>query len=260
MGNFLFDNGPFYGHKPIMTLDPGIRKRFSRFIEASALSMKTASIQAGLGETYVRDTIERDRGSEAGVKKVVKAINPEAIHFVIDGIGHLSDFSFETDLTRQISDMDSQSTIVKVAGRVGAGAEIRPEFEQIGPDGLFEIEVDFPVLSDAIAFEVEGDSMWPRYDPGDIVICGEEGTDISQVIGWEAAVRTRDGRRFLKRIRRGSKPGLFNLESHNASPIEDVEIAWVAQIDHVVRAAKWRRLDRGAQTRLVAKTVKRSGK
>ena len=37
------------------------------------------------------------------------------------------------------------STAVRVVGRIGAGAEILPEFEQIPPEGLFEIELPFPL-------------------------------------------------------------------------------------------------------------------
>ena len=40
-------------------------------------------------------------------------------------------------------------------------------------------------------------------------------------IGWEAAVRTADGKRYLKRIQRGATSGTFDLESHNAAPIRE---------------------------------------
>ena len=109
--------------------------------------------------------------------------------------------------------------IVQVVGRIGAGAEILPEFEQIPPEGLYEIEVPFPISNDAIAFQVEGGSMWPRYDPGDVIICWRQGTNVDEVVGWEAAVRTTDGKRYLKRIQRGGSSGTFDLESHNAAPI-----------------------------------------
>lgn len=130
---------------------------------------------------------------------------------------------------------------VQVVGRIGAGAEIQPEFEQIPPEGLYEIEVPFPISTDAIAFQVEGDSMWPRYDPGDVIICWREGTDVADVIGWEAAVRTTDGKRYLKRIQRGGANGTFDLESHNAAPIRGVRIEWAAEIKGVVRSGQWRR-------------------
>ncbi len=130
---------------------------------------------------------------------------------------------------------------VRVVGRIGAGAEILPEFEQIPPEGLYEIEVPFPIPSDAIAFQVEGDSMWPRYDPGDVILCWREAADADDVIGWEAAVRTADGKRYLKRIRRGAVEGTFDLESHNAAPIRGVLLEWAAQIQAVVRAGQWQR-------------------
>jgi hypothetical protein len=130
--------------------------------------------------------------------------------------------------------------IVQVVGRIGAGAEILPEFEQIPPEGLYEIEVPFPIANDAIAFQVEGDSMWPRYDPGDVIICWRQGTNVDEVVGWEAAVRTTDGKRYLKRIQRGGSSGTFDLESHNAAPIRGVRIEWAAEIKGVVRTGQWR--------------------
>jgi Peptidase S24-like len=131
--------------------------------------------------------------------------------------------------------------VVQVVGRIGAGAEILPEFEQIPPEGLYEIEVPFPISTDAIAFQVEGDSMWPRYDPGDVIICWRQGTNVDEVIGWEAAVRTTEGKRYLKRIQRGGMTGTFDLESHNAAPIRNVRIEWAAEIKGVVRTGQWRR-------------------
>jgi hypothetical protein len=135
----------------------------------------------------------------------------------------------------------ASGNLVRVVGRIGAGAEVRPEFEQIPPEGLYEIEVPFPVSTDAIAFQVEDGSMWPRYDPGDIIICGRQGTRVEEVIGWEAAVRTADGKRYLKRIQRGAASGTFDLESHNAAPIRGVGIEWAAEIKGVVRSGQWRR-------------------
>lgn len=101
-------------------------------------------------------------------------------------------------------DDEHRSNVVKVMGRIGAGAEILVEGEDWPADGLFEIEAPFPVPEGSIAFEVSGESMWPRYDPGDIIICWDTQSHVDEVIGWEAAVKTTDGRRYLKRILRGS--------------------------------------------------------
>ena len=52
-------------------------------------------------------------------------------------------------------------TALRVVGRIGAGAEILPEFEQAPPDGFEEIEFPLSLPPGSIAFRVEGDSMWP---------------------------------------------------------------------------------------------------
>ena len=136
---------------------------------------------------------------------------------------------------------DESSAPLRVVGRIGAGAEILPEFEQIPPEGLFEIEMLFPLPPDSVAFVVEGDSMWPRYDSGDVVICGRPENDAHAIVGLEAAVRTSEGRRYLKTIRRGSKPGTYDLESHNAPPIRHVIIEWAARILVILPESQWRR-------------------
>jgi Peptidase S24-like len=135
----------------------------------------------------------------------------------------------------------ASGNLVRVVGQIGAGAEIRPDFEQLSPESSYEIEVPFPVSTDAIAFKVEGDGMWPRYDPGDVIICWRQGTNAEDLIGWEAAVKTADGKRYLKRIQRGAASGTFDLESHNAAPIRSVRIEWAAEIRGVVRFGQWNR-------------------
>lgn len=144
---------------------------------------------------------------------------------------------------------------VRVMGRIGAGAEILPEFEQVPPDGLFEIDAMIPVPDGAIAFEVEGASMWPRYDPGDVIICWSEGTNIEDVLGHEAAVRTKDGRRFLKRVLRGAAKDTFDLESHNYEPIRGVKLEWVSAVEHVIRSGKWRKLSKNERQRMIKKAL-----
>ncbi len=135
----------------------------------------------------------------------------------------------------------ASGNLVRVVGRIGAGANIHPEFQQVSVESLYEIEVPFPNSTDEIAFQIEGDSMWPRYDPGDMIICWHQGTNAEELIGWEAAVRTADGKRYLKRIQRGAANGTFDLESHNAAPIRGVRIEWAAEIKGVVRSGQWHR-------------------
>jgi phage repressor protein C with HTH and peptisase S24 domain len=141
--------------------------------------------------------------------------------------------------------------VAKVMGFIGAGGLISPEFEQVPEEGLSEIEAPFPLPDDAIAFQVEGNSMWPRYDPGDVVICRNREADPLSLVGVEVAVRTTKGLRYLKRILRGKSRELFDLESYNAEPIRGVRIAWVSEVNAVIRAGQWQKLDdRGKQKAL----------
>lgn len=149
-----------------------------------------------------------------------------------------------------------QAQKVQVMGFIGAGAEIMPDFEQLPPEGLFEIETMIPMPDGAIAFEVDGDSMWPRYDPGDVVICWREGTPIEEVLGYEAAVRTSDGHRYLKRVLRGSQAHTYDLESHNSAPIRGVRLEWVSGVGHVIRRGQWAGLNDAGKKRAARKATR----
>lgn len=144
---------------------------------------------------------------------------------------------------------DEDGFTVPVMGRVGAGATIEPEFDQVPAEGLFQVKLPFPVPDEMIGLEVEGDSMLPVYRAGDvIVVWREQRRSTDDFLGELAAVRTEDGRRFLKTIMRGSQRGLYRLESFNARPIEDVEIAWVGEIHVIVPSRQVRQVDRAVRT------------
>lgn len=120
---------------------------------------------------------------------------------------------------------------VAVMGRVGAGSVIDPDVEQVPPDGLYSVTLPFPVPADMIGFVIEGDSMYPKYEPGDVVVVyKEQRQDTRSYTGQLVAILTEDGRRYLKKVFGGSAPGLYRLESFNAAPIQDVSIAWVGEI------------------------------
>jgi len=152
-----------------------------------------------------------------------------------------------------IDDMDDAA--IPLMGFIGAGAEIEPDFEQIPEAGLDQIHVPFPLPDDMIAFEVRGDSQYPVYKDGNIVIVyREQMKPLEAFYGLEAAVMTSDGRRFLKTIQRGI--GGVTLTSWNAAPIEGVRLEWIGEIFATLPRSSIKRVERmgGIQGRLGLKT------
>lgn len=148
---------------------------------------------------------------------------------------------------------------IPVVGRVGAGGSIETQWENHS-EPLFEIELPFPVGEDAIAFEIDGNSMWPRYDAGDVIVVSRSGEHLDGLLGFDAVLRTGDadenGNRYLKRIIRSGTTGLFDLESYNAPPMREQRIAWAAGVIAHVPASRWRRLNGKAVKAAVDKITK----
>ncbi len=142
---------------------------------------------------------------------------------------------------------------IPIMGRIGAGAVIEPENEQVPPEGIGEIELPFPISEETVAFEVSGDSMLPKYENGDvIVVYREQRHPLSSFYGEEAAVRLKTGERYLKTIELGKSANQVNLTSFNAKAINGVKLEWIGEICLT--------LPKGKIGRLRAKTAARARK
>ena len=121
---------------------------------------------------------------------------------------------------------------VPVVGKVGAGAMVHSYDDYpIGHGGRM---VRCPAGLDSgetVAVEVEGDSMLP-IEEGWLLFYTRnyDGVPV-ECLGKLCVVQlVDDGPRYVKRIKLGRKPGLFNLYSTNAREIEDVPLAWAAPV------------------------------
>ena len=146
--------------------------------------------------------------------------------------------------------------IVPVVGFISAGGSIETSSEQMD-EPLFEIEIPIAISSDVIGFEVQGQSMWPKFDPGDVIIAHRHGEPLEMFLGYDAVVTTEDGNRYLKRVIKSGEAGKYDLESYNAPPMRGLQIQWGSGVVVVVPASRWRKLN-GRSITSAVRQVRRS--
>lgn len=80
-------------------------------------------------------------------------------------------------------------------------------------------------------------------DDGSLIYFEDQKTEPTpDLIGEVCAVETEDGRVLVKRLLRGSAPGLFDLESIVGPTIKDVRLRWAAEITNIVPPRQARRI------------------
>lgn len=186
--------------------------RLKTVMDGKGLSMRSVSLRAGLNEGAVKDLF--NKGNVPSVENfaaICRAANT-TVEAILYG---------ETP----------PRPIYRIIGCASAGEEWL-EYE----DGLGEVELT--ASSDCIAIEVRGDSMFPVYRNGDVLI-GERtaGRSLGNHVGVDCIVSLTNGAKYVKRLARGTK-GRFTLESYNRlhPDMVDVVIDWAAPIIWVKRS------------------------
>jgi hypothetical protein len=118
---------------------------------------------------------------------------------------------------------------VPVISFVGAGAEVFPIDDSAQGGGLDVVEVPFG-MEDHVAAIIRGDSMYPLRDGWVILWHRDQDGVPEECVGQLCVVQIKDGPTLVKDLRRGSRKGLYRLESWNAPPREDVQLEWAAKI------------------------------
>lgn len=194
----------------------------------------------------IERALERTGKSKGGLAKAM-GVRAGAVSEILSGLRLIKASEIEP-ITEYL-----RLNLVPIMGRVGAGAVIEPENEQVPPEGLGEVELPFPISGETIAFEVSGDSMLPKYENGDvIVVYREQRHPLTNFFGEEAVVRLKTGQRYLKTVERGKSPNTVNLTSFNAKAINGVKVEWIGEICVT--------LPRGQIERMRAKAAARSRK
>lgn len=119
---------------------------------------------------------------------------------------------------------------IPVLGYVGAGAEVYPVDDHAQGSSLDTIEATaYP--DDAVAVRIRGDSMYPFEEGWTLIYRKDRDGVPSACINQLCVCKVADdGPMYIKRIRKGTRPKHYNLESWNAAPREDVELEWAAPV------------------------------
>lgn len=129
--------------------------------------------------------------------------------------------------------VDILGDFVPVVGKIGAGGSVI--FEDFGNDEQVRRPPD--TVGELIGLEVVGDSMLPKFDPGDIIYISRDNDGVDPAdIGAVCACRLVSGETYLKQIVRGSRPGVFTLRSYNAADMEDREVEWATPVRAITPA------------------------
>ncbi|WP_417255341.1 S24 family peptidase [Celeribacter halophilus] len=128
------------------------------------------------------------------------------------------------------------TSAIAVAGRVGAGATVELSDPYPKGDGLYHVACP-PQISptNIVAVEVQGNSMEPAYEEGDILFYSRDALGVpADAIGKRCIVEDSEGRVWVKLLRRreGQPEGLFDLISFHADapPMYDATVKWAAPV------------------------------
>ncbi|ATQ56181.1 LexA family transcriptional regulator [Paracoccus yeei] len=205
-----------------------------RDVDAFVSGLKTAmqikgwkpaplSEAAGMGISAVRDLFRKNSSPKVSTAQALA----RALGMTVDEIIALGDGA------------PSPAHRIAVAGRVGAGASVPLEDPYPKGEGMFHVAAPSQLLQRGgikgiVAVQVEGDSMAPMYQPGDVLFYSRathEGIP-EEDIGRPCIVEDADGNAWVKQVKRGDEPGLFHLISLNptSETRHNQQIKWAARV------------------------------
>lgn len=182
-------------------MDSGWKERLQQIIASRGFNMKSASLAAGLNETFVRDILKR--GQEPGI---------ERMQALADALGV------------PLKSILYPST-VRVVGHVGAGGEWFLNGTENGT-----IPAPDYATPHTVAVKIRGDSMGSFLNGWYALYEDIRNPPTEDLIGEPCVVWTGDDRAMVKVLRRGSRPGVWTLYSGVGDPIEDVKVVAAAKV------------------------------
>lgn len=131
-------------------------------------------------------------------------------------------------LTSNNAVLNGDGPMVPLVGYVGAGG--KTHFYNDGQGPYEDVEAPGGATAETVAVEVRGDSMHPIADRWLLYYDNREDPPTEDLLGKLCIVGLADDRVLVKKLVRGSEPGLFHLISTNSDPLTNQKVEWAAQI------------------------------
>lgn len=193
-------------------MDQEARKRLREALDDSVYEgkMKPASKAAGLNETFLRDLFDGSDPSSANLERICRTIGTTS-KYILEG---------------------AKDDTVQLVGHVGAGARVYIVDGYSMGDGMKPVEAPPNRTTDTVAIEVRGESMAGRAEDGWLLYYDNRQDEPTEdMIGKLCIVWLEDDRVLVKKLYKGSGPGLWSLLSTTTDNLEaDLPVRYAARV------------------------------
>lgn len=193
-----------------------------------------------LGWSQERLAVEAKAGSKGYISEIERGERPIPPGATLEKFAN----ALQVPIDQLVGPGESAIPMVKVIGRVGANPD---------PNLIYTSANDADTWAPlppggtpkAAALLVEGHSMrWVAEDGSLIYFEQQRNPPSEDMLGDVVIVETEDEQVLVKRLLRGSRPRLFDLESQNGATLHDRRIRWAAEITAIIPPRQARRIIR----------------
>lgn len=175
-------------------------------------------------QDWIRRGLKKDGKTQQGLAEAL-SVDRTAVSKLLAGTRQLK--ADEINKVAAYLGEPPPSRIMPVRYTVGAG-QVCTLVDEDGPidhepvSGMWGVEAELAV--------VRGDSMWPMFDNGTKLFFGPPRAPSLRDHNKMRVVRLADDRVFVKVMKRTAEPGIWDLESFNAPPIQGRAVFAVSEI------------------------------